>query len=112
VNQVTIPCPQGCGGTVTTGLASEEILVDEAGVRYRIEGEGINVCPSCRRHVDEVQTPFPGMCWSWFGPQEHRMRCRRPAGHGPEDRPGTTWMFPVDGHDCSYDEREWATHED
>jgi len=83
-----IPCPHGCGGVVVTGPASAEILVDDAGARYRVEGEGINVCPSCRRHISEVQIPEPGMCWAWFGPSDHRMRCRRPVGHGTESRPG------------------------
>lgn len=94
----TIDCPHKCGNTVDTAYCNWD------DPRFL----GIGVCLGCRRHIDEVQTPLPGMCWIWFGPLDHRMRCRRPAGHEPQDRPGTTWHIPVeDGHDCSYDEDEW-----
>jgi hypothetical protein len=93
-----ISCPQGCGGVVDTAYE------DWSNPAFL----GVGVCLSCRRHVSEVQVPRPGMCWAWFGPPDHRMRCRRPVGHGADARPGTTWSFDDhDGHDCTYDPDEF-----
>lgn len=68
-------CPHGCGGFVTYGPESAESFV---------AGEGVNVCPSCRRHVNRVEIPHPLACWAWHGPTWHRMRCRLPRGHEGE----------------------------
>lgn len=61
------PCPRGCGGYFWT-------LRDTA-------------CPSCRRPLNGVtimEYRWPGACFEWFGPLDHRMRCRLPAGHEGE----------------------------
>lgn len=72
-----VACPFGCGGFVNT--ASH------------------NYCESCRRdlscteivvaeHVPEddlrgMLTRKASYCWEWFGPDWHRMKCRRSKGH-------------------------------
>ena len=67
------PCPFGCGGIVNT--------------------ETDDICPSCRRplavtSLDWVNANMencrPGYCWAWWGPPNHRMRCRLPSGHTGE----------------------------
>lgn len=56
-------CPHGCGGIVRT------------------EDEW---CCSCRRDLDVVEISYPGICFEWFGPSYHRMRCRKLKHHsGP-----------------------------
>jgi len=56
-----INCPQGCGGTVDTAMHTR--------------------CPSCRRDLNSQQIQPEGSCWLWWGPPDHRMRCRKPANH-------------------------------
>lgn len=78
-----IACPHGCGGVCDTARDSW--------------------CPSCRRGLNEtevvvsaaqtIQGPTErkeSWCWSWFGPADHRMRCRLPQGHASD-------------HDCKED---------
>lgn len=61
-----IQCPQGCG---TTFDSSEPY------------------CPGCRRlmnattPVDFEGKPEVSACMQWFGPDWHRMRCRKRPGH-------------------------------
>lgn len=83
-----IVCPHGCGGTVDTAIQLS--------------------CPSCRRGLNESETilaedavkidtfwgkEYPDVspvqrklswCWEWFGPSNHRMRCRLPKGHSKD----------------------------
>lgn len=60
------PCPYGCGGFF---VANE--------TQY---------CPSCRRDrfATEMELKPVDACWQWWGPPEHRMRCRKPLGHTGE----------------------------
>jgi hypothetical protein len=84
-----IDCPHGCGGI---GTVSERNLT----------------CKSCRRRSQSVEFIVPedadtseyaadgsggdpmvarkaSWCWAWWGSPDHRMRCRRQAGHEPAD---------------------------
>ena len=93
-------CPQGCGGIVNTATD--------------------DVCPSCRRGLNEVEVILepdavtegrpdapvcrrPEWCWEWHGPSHHRMRCRLPIGHSgahwhKETRPsGEEMVVSTDG---------------
>jgi len=31
-----------------------------------------------------MEFQWPGACFDWFGPADHRMRCRMPEGHAGE----------------------------
>ena len=53
-------CPHGCGTCLDFEVA---------------------YCPGCRRGMDEIPIQPPGSCWAWWGPKNHRMRCRRPVRH-------------------------------
>ena len=72
-----VECPHGCGGTVDTDVGND--------------------CLSCRRGIDEIEVMIapdekaespvrrrPTWCWEWWGPANHRMRCRLPSGHDGE----------------------------
>lgn len=83
-----IQCPHGCGGTVDTTKEMD--------------------CPSCRRGLNETEVVLAedcpteetywgpryvgssptsrklSWCWEWWGPADHRMRCRLPKGHSGE----------------------------
>lgn len=65
-------CPHECGGTTK----SEDY------------------CPSCRRGTFEIEVVVAedaechspverkmSWCWVWYGPEDHRMRCRLPKEH-------------------------------
>ncbi|KKK99419.1 hypothetical protein LCGC14_2632940 [marine sediment metagenome] len=60
-------CPHGCGGTVDTAID--------------------DWCPSCRRDLNQTGALIQmehselGWCWEWWGPPNHRMRCRLPKDH-------------------------------
>ena len=59
-----MPCPYGCGG-------------------YFVNNED-EYCPSCRRsrlNLDLTFSQPEGSCWEWWGPPDHRMKCRLPKGH-------------------------------
>lgn len=78
---VLVPlCPRGCGGVIKDWAARE--------------------CPSCRRPLTG-ETPMEekpdGACWEWFGPADHRMRCRRDAGHSDDhfDHPDSEASGPA-----------------
>lgn len=55
-------CPHGCGGSVDAG-------------------SNLAYCPSCRRDLDVTYILDPALCWNWFGPDWHRMRCRKQKDH-------------------------------
>ena len=76
-------CPHGCGNLLTNAL--------------------LGYCPSCRRSLasppeiviaeneatnadgrDPMVARKPSWCWQWWGPPDHRMRCRLPSGHDGE----------------------------
>lgn len=78
------PCPYGCGGFF---VANED-----------------QFCPSCRRDrfATEMELKPEGSCWQWWGPADHRMRCRKPLGHdGAHDtmanRVGAALLIATDG---------------
>jgi hypothetical protein len=80
-----VVCPHGCGGMINTATD--------------------NFCPSCRRNMSETEIilsedvvkvegvwgwNYPdaspvqrklSWCWKWWGPADHRMRCRLLKGH-------------------------------
>jgi hypothetical protein len=55
-------CPQGCGGYIDTA-------------------SNLAYCPSCRRNLHVQYIHDPALCWEWFGPDWHRMRCRKQNEH-------------------------------
>jgi hypothetical protein len=55
-----MPCPNGCGG---------------------MPDNGDQVCQSCRRPLSTIEVAPAGICFAWFGPAFHRMRCVKSAGH-------------------------------
>lgn len=83
-----VKCPHNCGGFVNTATD--------------------DCCTSCRRAMSETEfiwgedvvkietaqgMQYPNAspvgrklswCWQWWGPANHRMRCRLPTGHDGE----------------------------
>lgn len=89
-----VNCPHGCGGTVNTSkdnycsscrrdLCAVEIVIGES-------VESININPNeWPKGVDPMTARKASWCWAWFGPKGHRMRCRLPKNHKPEDEHDT-----------------------
>jgi hypothetical protein len=89
-----VKCPHGCGGTVNTAID--------------------NYCNSCRRDLAAIEVIIPedadshdaddptvarkaSWCWAWWGPKNHRMRCRLPRGHLPVNQHDTHEQ-PIEGN--------------
>jgi hypothetical protein len=84
-----VPCPQGCGGYVNTAedgyckscrrdLAATDVIIPES---VEVEGREGWHRPL---NVDPMTAHKESWCWEWFGPEDHRMRCRLPKGHDGE----------------------------
>lgn len=98
-----IACPWGCGGSVDTGkyaycpacrrpLNASAIVIPEEWPEDRLSDLGPNDC---------MVSYKLSWCWEWWGPPDHRMRCRLPKGHDGEhdthERRSTTAIVSTDG---------------
>ena len=86
-----IDCPHCCGGIADSryrycascrrDLKSEEVIVSEEEVEV-LDGDTMRYVGYDGKIVRKLS-----WCWEWWGPNDHRMRCRLPKGH-------------VGDHDC------------
>lgn len=93
-------CPQGCGGYVNTAkenycswyrrdLSAVDLVIPEDA---NTENYGDSNCMTVHK---------ANWCWAWWGPSEHRMRCRLPkgheGGHDTHEEPSDTISVSIDG---------------